>query len=69
VVIHPPARPAGQPGLRKLRRLGAPEPCLRVTAMIDANGLEYGRVTWLRRGWPTLFAELAQVLPRLREFV
>jgi phosphoadenosine phosphosulfate reductase len=50
-------------------RLGAPERCLRVTAMIDANGLEHGRVTWLRRGWPDLFDELAQVLPRLREFV
>jgi len=37
--------------------------------MIDANSLELGRVTWLRRGWPGLFEELAQVLPRLREFV
>jgi phosphoadenosine phosphosulfate reductase len=37
--------------------------------MIDANGLERGRVTWLRRGWPDLFDELARILPRLREFV
>jgi phosphoadenosine phosphosulfate reductase len=57
------------PVYEKLRRIGAPEGCLRVTAMIDANGLELGRVTWLRRGWPDLFDELAQVLPRLREFV
>ncbi|KAB7740955.1 phosphoadenosine phosphosulfate reductase family protein [Nostocoides sp. F2B08] len=53
----------------KLRRLGAPEHFLRVSAMIDGSRLEEGRITWLRRGWPTLFEELATVLPRLREFV
>ncbi len=53
----------------KLRRLGAPEHSLRVSAMLDGNSLESGRVTWLRRGWPGLFEELAAVLPRLREFV
>ena len=57
------------PVYAKLRRLGAPEAALRVSAMIDGNALELGRVTWLRRGWPDLFDELAQVLPRLREFV
>jgi phosphoadenosine phosphosulfate reductase len=57
------------PVYAKLRRLGAPESALRVSAMIDGNALELGRVTWLRRGWPGLFDELAQVLPRLREFV
>jgi hypothetical protein len=36
----------------KLRRLGAPERALRESAMIDANCLELGRVTWLRRGSP-----------------
>ena len=53
----------------KLRRLGAPEHFLRVSTVIDGNRLEEGRITWLRRGWPTLFEELAAVLPRLREFV
>ena len=57
------------PVYAKLRRLGAPEQALRVSAMTDANGLEMGRVTWLRRGWPDLFDELARALPRLREFV
>jgi phosphoadenosine phosphosulfate reductase len=57
------------PVYAKLRQLGAPEKALRVSAMIDGNGLELGRITWLRRGWPALFDELAQVLPRLREFV
>lgn len=50
-------------------RLGAPEEALRLSAMLDGNALELGRVTWLRCCWPDLFDELAQVLPRLREFV
>lgn len=53
----------------KLRRLGAPEQALRVALMVDANQLTDGRITWLRRGWPEIFDELAAVLPRLREFV
>ncbi|MDN5797469.1 MAG: phosphoadenosine phosphosulfate reductase family protein [Intrasporangium sp.] len=53
----------------KLRRLGAPEHFLRVSHMVDGTRLEEGRVTWLRRGWPALFEELAVVLPRLREYV
>lgn len=57
------------PVYAKLRRLGAPEDFLRISAMIDGNRLTEGRITWLRRGWPTLFDELAAVLPRIREFV
>ena len=57
------------PVYTKLQRLGAPEHFLRVSAMLDGNRLEEGRVTWLRRGWPALFEELAVVLPRIREFV
>jgi len=53
----------------KLRRLGAPEHFLRVSGMIDGTRLEEGRITWLRRGWPALFEELAAVLPRIREYV
>lgn len=53
----------------KLRRLGAPEHFLRVSGMIDGARLEEGRLTWLRRGWPSLFEELAVVLPRIREYV
>lgn len=53
----------------KLRRLGAPEHALRVSHMLDGSQLEQGRVTWLRRGWPDLFEDLARVLPRIREFV
>lgn len=53
----------------KLRRLGAPEHFLRVSHMLDGSRLEEGRATWLRRGWPDIFEDLARVLPRLREFV
>lgn len=53
----------------KLRSLGAPEHFLRVSHMLDASRLEEGRVTWLRRGWPAMFEELATILPRIREYV
>ncbi len=53
----------------KLRRLGAPEHFLRVAHMVDGTRLEEGRITWLRRGWPALFEDLATALPRLREFI
>ena len=53
----------------KLARLGAPEHALRISHMLDAGRLEEGRVTWLRRGWPALFEEIATLLPRIREYV
>ena len=53
----------------KLRAVGAPEHFLRVSHIVDGARLEEGRVTWFRRGWPALFDELAEALPRLREFV
>jgi phosphoadenosine phosphosulfate reductase len=52
----------------KLRRLGADERSLRVGLVVDGNGLEHGRITWLRRGWPQLYAQLEAQLPRLREW-
>lgn len=53
----------------RLREIGAPEEFWRVSHIIDGGRLNTGRATWLRRGWPDLFDELATVLPRLREFV
>ena len=53
----------------KLRAIGAPEHFLRISHMLDAQRLEQGRVTWLRRGWPDLFDDIATVLPRIREYV
>lgn len=52
-----------------LRRLGCDTTQLRVAPILDGSFLERGRITRLRRGWPALFEELAQVLPRIREFV
>ena len=57
------------PVYAKLRHLGAPEHFLRVSHMVDGTRLEEGRITWLRRGWPALFEDLAVALPRLREYV
>ena len=57
------------PVYAKLRGLGAPEHFLRISHMLDASRLEEGRVTWLRRGWPAIFEDLASVLPRIREYV
>lgn len=53
----------------KLRSLGVSDENLRVSHLIDGHFLEQGRVTWLRRGWPTLFEEIADVLPRIREYI
>lgn len=53
----------------RLRDLGVTERGLRVAHVIDANLVERGRVTWLRRGWPALFNELAERLPRLHDLV
>lgn len=53
----------------RLRSLGVPQRNLRVANVIDANLVERGRVTWLRRGWPALFNELAGHLPRLHDLV
>jgi phosphoadenosine phosphosulfate reductase len=57
------------PVYAKLRDLGAPEHASRVAHVVDANQLEAGRISWLRRGWPTLYAELVEHLPRLADFV
>ena len=53
----------------KMRGLGVSEANLRVSHLVDGHFLEQGRATWLRRGWPTLFEEIADVLPRIREYV
>lgn len=53
----------------KLAALGAPEHLIRVDSIIDADKLSNGHVAWLQKGWPDLFDQLADVLPRLRECV
>lgn len=57
------------PVYERLRAIGAPPHFQRVSHVLDGTRLQHGRVTFLRRGWPDLFEDLAQVLPRLREYV
>lgn len=52
----------------RLQRLGAPAVSQRVTHVLDGLALDTGRITWLARGWPQLYNELATVLPRIREY-
>lgn len=52
----------------KLSRLGATADSARVDVVIDPEHLSHGQVARLRRGWPQLYARLADVLPRLSEF-
>lgn len=56
------------PLYRKLAKLGVPAYQIRVDSIIDASQLSNGHVTWIQKGWPELFDQLATVLPRLREF-
>ncbi|RYD13987.1 MAG: phosphoadenosine phosphosulfate reductase [Lysobacteraceae bacterium] len=55
------------PVYTKLRDLGVPEQQHRLSNLIDGGHLDRGRLTWLRRGWPTLFEQLADTLPRIRQ--
>lgn len=52
----------------RLRGLGAPLHAQRVGLVVDGNAAEYGRYTWLRAGWPELWEELCEALPRLEEW-
>lgn len=56
------------PVYEKLASLGAPPLAQRVGLVVDGNGVTMGRLTWLRVGWPEMFADLAVHLPRLREW-
>ena len=51
----------------RLAQLGAPPQLQRVALMVDANAAGVGRFSWLRRGWPDLFDQLAAALPRITE--
>lgn len=52
----------------KLERLGMPPHLTRVCEVLDATNLERGRLVWLKRGWPSLFEQLADALPRITEY-
>ncbi len=62
--LHRPPPATGEPPSTAHSADSAPpEKHLRVSHMLDGAFLEHGRITRLRRGWPTLFEELAHVLP------
>jgi phosphoadenosine phosphosulfate reductase len=56
------------PVYARMVELGEPAERARLSTMVDASALEFGRFAWLRRGWPAEWAKLCAVLPRLREF-
>lgn len=56
------------PVYEKLAALGAPTHSIRVSHILDAGSLEQGRLVWLKRGWPTLYEIVVDVLPRAAEF-
>ena len=56
------------PVYSKLAHLGAPPHAHRVSHLFDGHRVTDGRLVWLRRGWPTLFDEIATALPRIREY-
>ena len=56
------------PVYARLKALGAPPWAQRVGLVVDYNGAEVGRFTWLRTGWPHMWTELVEALPRLSEW-
>ena len=56
------------PVYNKLRELGAPSFLQRVSPIVDANSLGYGRIVWLHHGWPDLYDRVRSALPRIDEF-
>lgn len=56
------------PLYEKMRKMGVPEKGLRVGSIVDGGNLDYGRITWLKRGWPELYDKMRIALPRIDEF-
>ena len=52
----------------RLRELGAPAFLQRISPVVDANSLDYGRIVWLRHSSPDLYERLRAALPRMEEF-
>lgn len=52
----------------KMRELGVDEKGLRVGSIVDGGSLDFGRITWLKRGWPEIYDKMRIALPRIEEF-
>ena len=71
LISQPSYRDAGlavESDRQNLLWLGAPPDAQRVSLLVDGSALATGRAVWLRRGWPQLWGQLVEVLPRLQEF-
>jgi phosphoadenosine phosphosulfate reductase len=51
----------------RLETLGVPEVAHRVGLILSSDGIDRGRVAWLRAGWPDLANVVTSLLPRARE--
>lgn len=51
----------------KLEALGVPEVNQRVDIVVGSDGIDQGRLAWLKRGWPELYRHYETLLPRMRE--
>lgn len=56
------------PAYQRLTAAGATGKDLRVGLAVDGNNLHHGRLTWLKRAYPTYFTDLTAPLPRMRKF-
>lgn len=52
----------------KMKKLGVPETDQRVGSVFDGSNTESGRLQWLKRGWPDIYENLKNTLPRLEEY-
>lgn len=57
------------PVYQRLVEIGAPADAIRLSHALDVARLDEGQLVWLKRGWPQVFATLADHLPRLNEMV
>lgn len=52
----------------KLANLGVLPDKQRVGSVLDGDGLDFGRITQLKRGWPELYEQLRRRFPRIEEY-
>lgn len=55
------------PLYKRLTDIGVPIREQRAGALFD-GGLDFGRITWLKRGYPHLYDKIKEHLPRLEEY-
>ncbi len=56
------------PVYQKLAELGVEEKDQRVGMMFEGSNLDFGRMTWLKRGWPQTYDRIRSLMPRVEEY-